>query len=186
MIHLYLMRHGKTLFNEKNIVQGWCDSLLTEASIQEATKLQERFASFQIHKVYASPTMRARQTAHCVVPSLPIKQKSQLMEINYGYLEGESAQTLALFYPNRYDFEHFEGFAGGESYHQAGPRFMQGMRDIVAKASEGEHILVVSHGAIMTWFLHQLDASITTKVPNLHYAHLTYDGEFHIEKDLDQ
>ena len=27
-MHIYLMRHGKTIFNEKNITQGWCDSLL--------------------------------------------------------------------------------------------------------------------------------------------------------------
>lgn len=186
MIHLYLMRHGETVFNEKGIVQGWCDSLLTQASIKKAEALQETFKSLNIQKVYTSPTMRARQTAHCVIPFLPIKQKSQLMEINYGYLEGESAQTLALFYPNRYDFEHFEGFAGGESYHQAGPRFVQGIMEIVNEAKDDEHLLIVSHGAIMTWFLHQLDASITTKVPNLHYVYLTYDGEFHIEKDLDQ
>ncbi len=27
---LYMMRHGQTLFNQKRLMQGWCDSPLTE------------------------------------------------------------------------------------------------------------------------------------------------------------
>ena len=30
MTRLYLMRHGQTLFNTLNRIQGWCDSPLTE------------------------------------------------------------------------------------------------------------------------------------------------------------
>ena len=30
---LYLMRHGETLFNALHKIQGWCDSLLIEKSI---------------------------------------------------------------------------------------------------------------------------------------------------------
>ena len=170
---LYLMRHGKTIFNEKNITQGWCDSLLLEDSIQQAK---------QIHidgltSVYTSPTLRAKQTAYHVSDGMPFKEDFRLMEICYGHLEGESAKTLQLFYPNRYDFDHFEGFAGGESWKEAGSRFMEGILEIVSKEKPEAKILIVSHGAIITWFLHQLDTSITSKVDNLSYAHLTYDGQ---------
>lgn len=27
---LYLMRHGQTLFNKRHLIQGWCDSPLTD------------------------------------------------------------------------------------------------------------------------------------------------------------
>lgn len=30
MLKIYLLRHGTTLFNEKELVQGWNDSVLTE------------------------------------------------------------------------------------------------------------------------------------------------------------
>ena len=30
MTRFYLMRHGQTLFNTLNRIQGWCDSPLTE------------------------------------------------------------------------------------------------------------------------------------------------------------
>lgn len=32
---LYLMRHGQTLFNCQNKIQGWCDSPLTEEGIRQ-------------------------------------------------------------------------------------------------------------------------------------------------------
>jgi len=180
-VHLYLLRHGKTWFNEKDIVQGWCDSLLIPAAVEQAKATARQLSAIPISAVYSSPTMRARQTAHLVCPDFPIIEDSRLMEIHYGYLEGESAKTLQLFYPNRYDFEHFEGFAGGESWKEAGPRFYQAIEDIVTAAQDEAHILIASHGAIITWFLHQLDASINTKVPNLSYAHVIYDGTYHLD-----
>jgi len=176
-MEIYLMRHGKTIFNEKNITQGWCDSLLLEQSIQQAKSIQID----GITSVYTSPTIRAKQTAYHVSKGMPIKEDFRLMEICYGHLEGESAKTLQLFYPNRYDFDHFEGFAGGESWKEAGPRFMQGMMAIVESEPEDAKILVVSHGAIITWFLHQIDQTIVSKVDNLSYAKLAYqNGKFEI------
>lgn len=181
-IHLYLLRHAKTWFNEKDIVQGWCDSLLTKHSIQEAKSLQESFKKIPITKVYTSPMLRTRQTAQCVCPWLNAQEDARLMEIHYGYLEGESAKTLQLFYPNRYDFEHFEGFAGGESWVEAGKRFCEAMTEIVHSANENDHILIVSHGAIITYFLHQIDSAISTKIPNLAYAQVDYDGQYRLVK----
>lgn len=174
-MEIYLMRHGKTIFNEKNITQGWCDSLLLDESIKQADEINIE----GITAVYSSPTMRAKQTAYHVSNGMPIHEDFRLMEICYGHLEGESAKTLQLFYPNRYDFGRFEGFAGGESWKEAGPRFMEGILDIVNKEDKNGKLLIVSHGAIITWFLHQLDESIVSKVDNLSYAHLEYkDGKF--------
>lgn len=33
MLKLYIVRHGKTLFNEKHLIQGCCDSPLTAEGI---------------------------------------------------------------------------------------------------------------------------------------------------------
>ena len=59
---IFLMRHGKTIFNEKNITQGWCDSLLLEESIKMADQINIE----DLTAVYSSPTLRAKQTAHHV------------------------------------------------------------------------------------------------------------------------
>lgn len=182
---LYFLRHGKTWFNEKNIVQGWCDSLLTDESIQLAQVAQKQWQEHGIvfDHAYVSPTLRTRQTLHAVARDVPYTEMADLMEIHYGYLEGESAKTLQLFYPERYDFDHFKGFAGGENWIQAGGRFKRALETIVAEAQDGQRLLIVTHGAIMTWFLHQLDEKITTKVPNLCLCEVEYqDGRMAIKK----
>lgn len=184
-VHLYLLRHGKTWFNEKEIVQGWCDSLLTPDSIAQAEKLQPLLQQLAIDQVYCSPMIRTRQTAHCVLPGKEPIQDERLMEIHYGYLEGESAKTLQLFYPDRYQFDAFQGFAGGENWQTAGKRFWSCISEIVHQANHEEHVLIVSHGAIMTWFMHQLDPQITTKIPNLALAHIVYqDGSYRLDQIL--
>ena len=53
----------------------------------------------------------------------------------------------------------------------------------MAEAQDGQKLLIVTHGAIMTWFLHQLDEKITTKVPNLCLCEVEYlDGRMAIKK----
>lgn len=182
---MYFLRHGKTWFNEKDIVQGWCDSLLTDQSIQEAKEAKKKWHEVGIvfDRAYVSPTLRTRQTLFEVAGDVPYTEMSDLMEIHYGFLEGESAKTLQLFYPNRYDFEHFNGFAGGENWQQAGARFKRAIDTIVEDAKDGEKLLIVTHGAIMTWFLHQIDENISSKVPNLCLCEVQYqNGKMHIEK----
>lgn len=42
MKHLYLVRHGETLFNKRRKIQGWCDSPLTPLGIQQAKEVKEK------------------------------------------------------------------------------------------------------------------------------------------------
>ena len=45
---LYLMRHGQTLFNLQNKIQGWCDSPLTELGQYQAKVAGQYFKDHQI------------------------------------------------------------------------------------------------------------------------------------------
>ena len=45
MTRLYLMRHGQTLFNTLNRIQGWCDSPLTQEGIQQAIAVSKTLQS---------------------------------------------------------------------------------------------------------------------------------------------
>ncbi len=71
MKKLYLLRHGQTEFNVKKLVQGRCDSPLTELGRKQACG--SRMA--QSHdvvpdKVVSSPLGRAMDTASLVAPSV--------------------------------------------------------------------------------------------------------------------
>ena len=41
---LYLVRHGRTMFNEKRVIQGWCDSPLTGEGEEQAARVGRYFA----------------------------------------------------------------------------------------------------------------------------------------------
>ena len=45
--HLYLMRHGQTLFNVRRKIQGSCDSPLTPLGIEQAKKAKELLSDIQ-------------------------------------------------------------------------------------------------------------------------------------------
>ena len=47
-INIYFARHGKTLFNTYDLVQGWADSPLTDKGIEVARYLGEGFKEQQI------------------------------------------------------------------------------------------------------------------------------------------
>ena len=49
MTRLYLMRHGQTLFNTLNRIQGWCDSPLTEKGREQARQVRAYFEKHDIH-----------------------------------------------------------------------------------------------------------------------------------------
>lgn len=45
---LYMMRHGQTLFNQKRLMQGWCDSPLTELGKRQARCVKEYLENNEI------------------------------------------------------------------------------------------------------------------------------------------
>ena len=56
MITFYIVRHGETLFNQKHLMQGWCDSPLTNQAIENARALGKRLQILNL-KVYMLPAV---------------------------------------------------------------------------------------------------------------------------------
>ncbi|RYL88161.1 histidine phosphatase family protein [Sporolactobacillus sp. THM19-2] len=101
MKNLYFIRHGQTLFNLLNKVQGASDSLLTSRGEAQADELGARFKEEQIDfdAVFSSDLGRARQTAkrflhHSMKPDMPIIETENLREVSFGSFEGGSNDTL--------------------------------------------------------------------------------------------
>lgn len=61
-VTFYFARHGETLFNVQNLVQGWCDAPLTSAGIYDAYKLGQGLANVHFVGACASDAGRARDT----------------------------------------------------------------------------------------------------------------------------
>lgn len=62
-LRIYLVRHAKTEWNDKEIWQGNVDIPLNEGGLAQAERLAQRFSKLSIGAVYTSPLSRSYQTA---------------------------------------------------------------------------------------------------------------------------
>lgn len=84
-ITFYIARHGKTLMNTLDKVQGWCDSPLTQAGIEVAQYLGKGLKEIRFDAAYCSDLRRTRQTAQVVLEAKGQKDL-EITEI-YGFRE---------------------------------------------------------------------------------------------------
>ncbi len=99
---LILLRHGHSVWNEKNIFTGWVDVGLTEQGKAEAARAGEliKASGLQPRILYTSLLKRAIHTANIALEVaeldwLPVKRSWRLNERHYGALQGlDKAETL--------------------------------------------------------------------------------------------
>ena len=98
---IYLTRHGKTILNTLDRVQGWADTPLTEEGIDVAEKLGAGLKREKIEfvGVYASDLSRAKETAKIVLTSMgneqqAITESTKLREAAYGMFEGDHNKNM--------------------------------------------------------------------------------------------
>ncbi|MCF0115333.1 MAG: histidine phosphatase family protein [Erysipelotrichaceae bacterium] len=153
MKKLYLVRHGETLFNVRKIIQGWCDSPLTENGIQQAKKCGAYFRSHNItfDHAYSSTSERACDTLEFIT-DMPYIRTKGLKEMNYGIFEGE-AQYLGA--PNKESRETYYAEHGGTTRKEVGERMLACLTDIMNQEGH-ECVLAVSHGAANNAFLREV------------------------------
>lgn len=92
-ITIYFARHGKTLFNSYDLVQGWADSPLTEQGIEVARYLGEGLKDIKFDAYYTSDAGRQRETMQVLlaqkgVKDYKIQELKGLREVFYGGFEG--------------------------------------------------------------------------------------------------
>lgn len=148
--YLYLMRHGETLFNQLNKVQGACDSPLTALGILQANAAKKYFESSNIHfdSAFSSTQERASDTLE-IITSLPYKRLKGLKEMNFGLFE---AQSTFLQPKGSQAFEDFYVSYGGESAKSVRSRMSETLSDIMQQ-KENKHVLAVSHNGACFSFL---------------------------------
>jgi len=93
-LKFYIVRHGKTLLNTLDKVQGWCDSPLTPEGIDVAKSLAAGMRDIRFDAVYTSDLRRTRQTAEIILAEkgqddLPINEMYGLREACFGSYESD-------------------------------------------------------------------------------------------------
>lgn len=72
-LNIYFARHGKTLLNTFDRVQGWADSPLTEDGIRVARYLGEGLKGIPFDSFYSSDAGRQRETMQVILKEVAIK-----------------------------------------------------------------------------------------------------------------
>ncbi|MDN5371713.1 MAG: hypothetical protein PWR19_759 [Carnobacterium sp.] len=152
MRKLYIIRHGQTLFNERKLAQGWCDSPLTERGINQAKHVKSHLQdqNIQFDEVYSSTSERCCDTTE-LLTDLPYTRKKGLKEWNFGILEGEpeDLQRSRKPWSGTVEFSHGDYFKrfDGESDVEAQSRFNDTIHEILDEGHE--NTLCVAHGGVM-------------------------------------
>ncbi len=147
MKSVYLIRHGQTLFNKQKKIQGFCDSPLTDVGIKQAKIAGEHIKELGLtfDKAFSSTSERASDTLELITDTTYERIKD-LREWNFGSLEAEG-EHLNPPLPYRDFFVQF----GGEDEFEFQNRINQTITQLT-KESDGENILMVSHGAAIAQF----------------------------------
>lgn len=172
MSDVYLARHGQTAYNLERRFQGQMQVPLDETGIGQAHDLAERASAIDFAALWASPLLRARETAEIVANriGLPIQEDARLMETDAGdwtdrlfaEIQQETPELFAGFMEGDPSF----AFPGGESFAQQGAR----VGAAIAEIEQGEApSLIVCHGVVIRIALFQRAGhrvALAERVPN--------------------
>lgn len=81
-MNVYLIRHGETIHNQQKVHQ-YSTSPLSEKGVAQALQLAERLRAAKIDKIFASPMIRAQQTAQSIATAsgLTFETHNDLREV---------------------------------------------------------------------------------------------------------
>ncbi len=153
---LYLVRHAQSQGNTgDDLVTG--DPPLTDVGWEQARRLGERFARQPVDVVYASPMVRARQTAQPIAEAtgLPVLVELGLAEVGLGtpetnarMYEGSEAEALARRIALEGTWDAFPGSEGSRAARQRVAKTLDGL----AADNPGKRVALVTHaGVIQTY-----------------------------------
>ena len=186
-LELYLVRHGKTVFNTTGRLQGWSDSPLTPEGCQVAENLGRALAQQRItfDAAFSSTSPRAVDTARLILnhsgqADLPLASLPDLREYCFGGFEGEltpivhekiiahrglpdTESWLAAYRHGKHNLiiesvHALDPLGLAETEAQFTARLQQGLNELITRAPHNGRVLLVSHGIAITAILKMIDA----------------------------
>lgn len=183
MKKLYLLRHGQTEFNVKKLVQGRCDSPLTDLGRKQAGMAAAWLKSHDVvpDKVVSSPLGRAMDTAQLVAtellgPDAAVEPCEGIIERCYGsFEEGPHGALPTDVWDPGEDLVPF----GGEGSRALQERMVGTLTNLM-DYEDTETLLAVSHGSASRQFIKSAAPEgfeLPTKLPNCAIMIFDFDEE---------
>ncbi len=171
---IYIARHGQTQWNVEGKIQGHTDSPLTKEGKAQAKNLAHELKDIKFDAAYSSDLLRAKRTAQIVAleHELIVKTKEALRERNFGSLEGQGKDGLAILGELREQKIPYET-KNIESDEKMIERVILFLREL-AIAYPAKTVLVVSHGGILRTLLVHLGFVTYEQMNKLHIGNTSY------------
>lgn len=142
---IYLLRHGRTAWNDEFRYQGISDTPLSPEGEAELIP-----AGFLPDVVYVSPLRRARQTAELLFPGVRQEVIADLAEMNFGVFEGRTAAEMERdsAYRAWVDGGCLGQCPGGESRTEFCERVCDAFAALVERTPDAAPLAIVAHGGV--------------------------------------
>ncbi|TCP92000.1 putative phosphoglycerate mutase [Cricetibacter osteomyelitidis] len=147
----YLIRHGRTQWNDAGLLQGMGDSPLTEQGILGAKATGKALSAVDFSMAFSSCLQRTIDTAGYIIGErdIPLFQHQGLNEHFFGTWEGadiSELRKLEEFTVMQENPAEYKASNGGETFGELAERSMKAIQDIIKISQSGSNILIVSHG----------------------------------------
>lgn len=152
---IYLVRHGRTVWNRAGRFQGQRDSPLLPEGRDQADAAAEALRDRGISRLFTSPLGRSADTAATVGQALGLAPvpDDRLMECAYGVTEGLTVEEIEAQHPGLWAWREADkwsrAFPGGESYAELASRLAGFVQDRLVSSGQGAGATcVVSHRGV--------------------------------------
>lgn len=152
-VKVYFVRHGESEFNTKNLHQH-AEVPLTEKGLEQASFIAKRIAGIRVDHMFASPYLRARQTAEIIAKKInkKIEFSDLIVELHrpselvgYSYTDPFALEIKKKIKEHLDDAEwHYSDEENFYDFKRRAEKFIA----LLEKRFDAENVLVVTHGHI--------------------------------------
>jgi broad specificity phosphatase PhoE len=155
-MRLLLARHGESVWNAERRFQGHTDIALSERGRAQAEALGRALRGYKVAAAYVSPFARARDTAEVALRESGVRLTivEELRELSLGEWEGCTVDEVRARQGDPYRAwlraPHDCPPPGGEPLPVVSERVRAAIDRIAAAHPDGEDVLIVSHGGVIS------------------------------------
>ncbi|PZL70660.1 histidine phosphatase family protein [Enterococcus plantarum] len=189
---LYIIRHGKTMFNTIGRTQGWSDTPLTREGEKTILYLGLGLREIDFKEAYSSDSGRAMQTARIILQehqngaNIPYNTDSRIREWCFGSLDGGYDGELWGVVPRILAYKNYEDMMTNsisykeladaiitadtanwaEPYDKIRDRVWSGFKDIAYHREKhgGGNVMIVSHGLTISFLMSLIDNRLPMQI----------------------
>ena len=163
---LILIRHGETVWNSQQRMQGHSNSDLSEEGRAQIESLGQWMKNVSFDHIYSSDSLRARQTAEAITKysGHTLKIDQRLREKNLGVFEGLTTEEAKERHPEIFRLFKTAGsnyvIDEGESTQQLLDRALEFIEEIRLMHPDKRVVLVTHGGVVRVLIKHTLGLSV--------------------------